>query len=43
MDELLQRFQTRLNHLTNSILTDHQSIEKIISENFYNAPFINTL
>ena len=34
MDELLQRFQARLNFLTNSILTDHQSIEKVIRENF---------
>ena len=34
MDELLERFQTRLNHLASSILTDHQKIEEIISENF---------
>ena len=34
MDELLARFQARLNYLTNSILTDHQSIEKVIRENF---------
>jgi formate C-acetyltransferase len=42
MDELLQRFQVRLNHLTNSILTDHQSIEKMISENF-TTPLSSTL
>jgi formate C-acetyltransferase len=34
MDELLARFQARLNFLTNSILSDHQDIEKVISENF---------
>jgi formate C-acetyltransferase len=34
MDELLQRFQVRLNHLTNSILADHQNIEKVICESF---------
>ena len=34
MDELLERYQIRLNHLTNSILTDHQKIEKEIRENF---------
>jgi formate C-acetyltransferase len=34
MEELLQRFQVRLNHLTNSILADHQNIEKVIRENF---------
>jgi formate C-acetyltransferase len=42
MDELLQRFQVRLNHLTNSILTDHQNIEKMISENF-TTPLSSTL
>jgi formate C-acetyltransferase len=42
MDELLARFQARLNHLTNSILTDHQSIEKVISENF-TTPLSSTL
>src|SRR5208283_4726506 len=42
MDELLQRFQVRLNHLTNSILTDHQNIEKVISENF-TTPLSSTL
>jgi formate C-acetyltransferase len=42
IDELLQRFQVRLNHLTNSILTDHQSIEKMISENF-TTPLSSTL
>ncbi|MFC1851279.1 pyruvate formate lyase family protein [candidate division CSSED10-310 bacterium] len=34
MDELLERFQLRLNHLATSILTDHQKIEKVIRENF---------
>ncbi|MDD4356288.1 MAG: pyruvate formate lyase family protein [Smithellaceae bacterium] len=34
MEELLRRFQVRLNHLTNSILADHQNIEKVIRENF---------
>ncbi|MFC1889125.1 pyruvate formate lyase family protein [Thermodesulfobacteriota bacterium] len=34
MEELLARFQTRLSHLATSILTDHQSIEKAIRENF---------
>ena len=42
MDELLQRLQVRLNHLTNSILTDHQSIEKMIRENF-TTPLSSTL
>jgi pyruvate formate-lyase/glycerol dehydratase family glycyl radical enzyme len=34
MDELLDRFQARLNHLARSILTDHQTIEKELSKNF---------
>jgi formate C-acetyltransferase len=34
MDELLGRYQTRLNHLASSILTDHQKIEKEIRKNF---------
>jgi len=34
MHELLERFQVRLNHLTTSILTDHQRIEKAIREGF---------
>ncbi len=34
MDELLERFQKRLNHLANAILTDHQNIEKALRENF---------
>jgi formate C-acetyltransferase len=34
MDELLERFQTRLNCLATSILTDHQKIEKQISKYF---------
>ncbi|MFX1277272.1 MAG: pyruvate formate lyase family protein [Promethearchaeota archaeon] len=32
--ELLERFQTRLNYLTNSILTDHQTIERNLRTNF---------
>jgi len=42
MDELLARFGARLNFLTNSILTDHQSIEKVIRENF-TTPLSSTL
>ncbi len=34
MDELLERYQTRLNHLASSILADHQKIEKAIRKNF---------
>jgi pyruvate formate-lyase/glycerol dehydratase family glycyl radical enzyme len=34
LEELLERFQTRLNHLATSILTDHQKIEKVIREGF---------
>ncbi len=34
MDQLLERFQRRLNSLANSILGDHQKIEKAIRENF---------
>ena len=34
MDELLERFQIRLNHLAKSILNDHQNIEKQLRENF---------
>lgn len=34
MDDLLLRFQVRLNTVTNSILADHQAIEKVIRENF---------
>jgi len=34
MDELLDRFQTRLNVLLTSILTDHQTIEKELRKNF---------
>ncbi|MGP8152678.1 MAG: pyruvate formate lyase family protein [Smithella sp.] len=34
MDELLERYQIRLNHLASSILADHQKIEKAICENF---------
>jgi formate C-acetyltransferase len=42
MDELLARFQARLNFLTNSILIDHQSIEKVVRENF-TTPLSSTL
>lgn len=34
MDELLGRFQTRLNCLAKGILTDHQNIEKKLRESF---------
>ncbi len=34
MDDLLERYQKRLNLLASSILTDHQKIEKAICKNF---------
>ncbi len=34
MDELLDRFQTRLNVLATAILSDHQRIEKLLREQF---------
>jgi pyruvate formate-lyase/glycerol dehydratase family glycyl radical enzyme len=34
MDELLERYQVRLNRLASAILTDHQRIEKALRENF---------
>ena len=34
MNELLQRFQRRLNHLATAILSDHQKIEKAIVKDF---------
>jgi pyruvate formate-lyase/glycerol dehydratase family glycyl radical enzyme len=34
MDELLERFQKRLNHLTRSILADHQKIERNLRAHF---------
>ena len=34
MDELLERFQQRLNHLASAILSDHQKIEKAIVKDF---------
>ena len=34
MEELLDRFQTRLNALAKAVLTDHQKIEKQLRENF---------
>ncbi|MCD6585491.1 MAG: radical SAM protein [Desulfobacteraceae bacterium] len=42
MDELLKRYQKRLNHLASSILADHQKIEKILVENF-TTPLASTL
>ncbi len=34
MEDLLERFQTRLNHLASSILADHQHIEAVIRKSF---------
>jgi pyruvate formate-lyase/glycerol dehydratase family glycyl radical enzyme len=34
MEELLERFQRRLNRLATAVLTDHQRIERAISEDF---------
>lgn len=34
MDELLDRFQARLNQLAKSILSDHQDIEKLLRKDF---------
>ncbi|MDY6904147.1 MAG: pyruvate formate lyase family protein [Thermodesulfobacteriota bacterium] len=34
MEELLERFQARLNHLASSILADHQHIEAVIRDHF---------
>ncbi len=34
MDELLERFQERLNHLAKSILADHHKMEESLRENF---------
>ncbi len=42
MDELIDRFQTRLNILASSILADHQKIEGVIRENFA-TPLASTL
>lgn len=42
MDELLERYQARLNHLTASILADHQKIEEVLRENF-TTPLTSTL
>lgn len=42
MDELLKRFQIRLNHLASSILADHQRIEKELCKNF-TTPLASTL
>lgn len=42
MEELLSRYQTRLNFITNSILADHQDIEKVIAEHF-TTPLSSTL
>jgi formate C-acetyltransferase len=42
MDELLTRYQARLNFLTQSILTDQQRLEKVLRENF-TAPVASSL
>lgn len=42
MDILLERFQKRLNELTNSILTDHQKIESKLRK-YYPTPLASTL
>jgi len=42
MNELLRRFQARLNTLATAILSDHQKIEKVIREN-YPTPLSSTL
>ncbi|KQC11004.1 MAG: hypothetical protein APR62_10815 [Smithella sp. SDB] len=42
MDELLLRYQARLNFLTNSVLADHHDIEKVIAEHF-TTPLSSTL
>jgi formate C-acetyltransferase len=42
MDELLKRFQTRLNHLTGAILADHQMIEAELRKGF-TTPLASTL
>lgn len=42
MDELLERFQSRLNRLAGSILADHQRIEGEIRKNF-TTPLASTL
>lgn len=34
MQELLERFQARLNHLAKGVLSDHQKIEKVLREHF---------
>jgi len=42
MEELLSRYQTRLNHLAGSVLKDHQTIEARLRENF-TTPLASTL
>lgn len=42
MEELISRFQTRLNVLTNSILRDHQKIEHLLRK-YYTTPLASTL
>lgn len=42
MDELLSRFQKRLNKITESILRDHQNIEKLLRER-YTTPLTSSL
>lgn len=34
MEELLDKFQIRLNHLAKGVLTDHQMIEQVLQKNF---------
>jgi len=34
MDELIERFQKRLNHLAKDVLSDHQKIERVLREHF---------
>jgi formate C-acetyltransferase len=42
MDELLERFQVRLNKVTNSILTDHQMIERALRK-YFTTPLASSL
>ncbi len=42
MEELLERYQTRLNHLTGSVLAGHQKIDKALCEGF-TIPLASTL
>lgn len=42
MDELLERFQARLNQLTKGVLGDHQYIERVLRE-YYTTPLASSL